>query len=71
MEIKQLAALVAVADHGTFSAAAASLHTVQSNVSAHVARLEAEIGATLVDRAAGPPHGRGRGGRRAGAADPP
>jgi DNA-binding transcriptional LysR family regulator len=53
MDLRQLAALVAVADHGTFSAAAEALHTVQSNVSTHVARLEKELGATLVDRAAG------------------
>jgi len=53
MDLRQLAALVAVADHGTFSAAADALHTVQSNVSTHVARLEKELGATLVDRSAG------------------
>jgi LysR family hydrogen peroxide-inducible transcriptional activator len=44
---------VAVAETGTFSAAATRLHTVQSNVSTHVARLEKELGVTLVDRAAG------------------
>src|SRR3954447_8856049 len=53
MDLRQLAALVAVADTGTFSAAADALHTVQSNISTHVARLERELGATLVDRAAG------------------
>ena len=53
MDLRQLAALVAVADTGTFSAAADVLHTVQSNVSTHIARLERELGATLVDRAAG------------------
>jgi DNA-binding transcriptional LysR family regulator len=53
MDLRQLAALVAVADHGTFSAAAKRLHTVQSNVSAHIARLERELGVQLVDRAAG------------------
>jgi LysR family hydrogen peroxide-inducible transcriptional activator len=53
MDVRQLNALVAVADHGSFSAAADALHTVQSNVSAHVARLEQELGATLYDRAAG------------------
>src|SRR5439155_22644721 len=53
MDLRQLAALVAVAEHGTFSAAADALHTVQSNVSTHVARLERELGTTLVDRSAG------------------
>jgi DNA-binding transcriptional LysR family regulator len=53
MDLRALAALVAVADHGTFSAAAAALHTVQSNVSTHVQRLERELGVELVDRAAG------------------
>lgn len=59
MDLRQLAALVAVAEAGTFSAAATRLHTVQSNVSAHVARLERELGATLVDRAAGRLTGEG------------
>lgn len=53
MDLRQLAAVVAVAEHGTFSAAAEALHTVQSNVSTHVARLERELGAILVDRQAG------------------
>jgi len=53
MDLRQLAALVAVADHGTFVAAAKALHTVQSNVSAHISRLERELGVTLVDRARG------------------
>jgi DNA-binding transcriptional LysR family regulator len=51
MDLRQLDALVAVADHRTFSAAARALHTVQSNVSTHVARLEKELGVVLVDRA--------------------
>jgi LysR family hydrogen peroxide-inducible transcriptional activator len=53
MDLRQLAALVAVADEGSFSAAARSLNTVQSNVSTHIARLERELGALLVDRAGG------------------
>ena len=53
MDLRQLNAVLAVADHGTFSAAARALHTVQSNVSTHVARLEKELGATLIDRATG------------------
>ena len=53
MDLRQLAALTAVADHHSFSAAARALHTVQSNVSTHIARLERELGAPLVDRASG------------------
>ncbi|HMC40729.1 MAG TPA: LysR substrate-binding domain-containing protein [Acidimicrobiales bacterium] len=53
MELRQLQALVAIADHGSFSAAAAALHTVQSNVSSHIARLERELSVQLVDRHSG------------------
>jgi LysR family hydrogen peroxide-inducible transcriptional activator len=53
MDLRQLQALVAIADHGGFSAAARALHTVQSNVSTHVARLERELDVTLVDRTTG------------------
>ena len=53
MDVRQLSAIVAIADHGTFSAAARALFTVQSNVSGHVARLEKELGTTLVDRSSG------------------
>jgi LysR family hydrogen peroxide-inducible transcriptional activator len=53
VELKQLQALVAIADHGSFSAAATALGTVQSNVSSHIARLERELGAQLVDRQSG------------------
>lgn len=53
VDLRQLAALAAVADHRSFSAAARALHTVQSNVSTHVAKLERELGVVLVDRATG------------------
>src|SRR3954468_4879498 len=53
MDLRQLAALTAVADPHSFSAAARALHTVQSNVSTHVARLERELGAQLIDRNGG------------------
>ncbi len=53
MDLRQLQALIAVGEQGTFSAAADALSTVQSNISAHIARLEKELGATLVDRSAG------------------
>lgn len=53
MELRQLSAVVGIADHGTFSAAADALQTVQSNVSTHVKKLERELGCELVDRATG------------------
>lgn len=53
MDLRQLSALLAVDDHGSFSAAARALFTVQSNVSAHIRRLEAEVGAELIDRQRG------------------
>ena len=53
MELRHLQALPAISDHGTFSAAADHLGTVQSNISAHVARLEKELGTPLIDRADG------------------
>lgn len=53
VDIRQLEVLLAVADHGSFSNAARHLHTVQSNVSTHVARLEAGLGTVLVDRSTG------------------
>jgi DNA-binding transcriptional LysR family regulator len=53
MDLRQLNALVAIADHGSFSAAADALDTVQSNVSAHIKKLERELNTTLVDRSTG------------------
>jgi DNA-binding transcriptional LysR family regulator len=53
MELRHLQALTAISDHGTFSAAADHLGTVQSNISAHVARLERELGAPMIDRSDG------------------
>jgi DNA-binding transcriptional LysR family regulator len=53
MEIRQLEALVGIADHGTFSSAAEVLGTVQSNISTRIARLEGELGTELVNRATG------------------
>jgi LysR family hydrogen peroxide-inducible transcriptional activator len=53
MELRQLSAIVGIADHGSFSAAAEALQTVQSNISAHVKKLERELGCELVDRANG------------------
>jgi DNA-binding transcriptional LysR family regulator len=53
VEIRQLEALVGIADHGTFSAAAEVLGTVQSNISTRIARLENQLGTELVNRATG------------------
>lgn len=53
MDLRQLSALVAIADHGSFSSAARALYTVQSNISGHISRLEKELGVTLVDRQRG------------------
>jgi DNA-binding transcriptional LysR family regulator len=55
MELKHLQALLGVVDHGSFSAAAAAIGTVQSNVSAQVARLERELDVVLIDRSSGRP----------------
>ena len=53
MELRQLTSLLAIVDHGSFSAAAKSLGTVQSNVSAHISRLEKLLGTTIIDRHSG------------------
>src|SRR5262245_52205280 len=53
MDRRQPAARAPAADAGSFSAAAPRLHTVQPTVSTPVARLERELGATLVDRSTG------------------
>jgi DNA-binding transcriptional LysR family regulator len=52
MEVHQLRYAVAVADAGSFTAAAAALHVSQSGVSAQVARLEHELGLHLFERGA-------------------
>jgi molybdate transport repressor ModE-like protein len=53
MDLRQLNALVAIAEHGSFSAAADALSTVQSNISTHVKKLERELGTLLVERSTG------------------
>jgi DNA-binding transcriptional LysR family regulator len=50
MDLRHLDTLLAVADEGSFTAAADSLSTVQSNVSEQVRQLEAEVGAPLLAR---------------------
>lgn len=51
MQLKSLRILEAVYDSGSFGAAAQLLHTVQSNVTAHIKKLEDEVGVQLVERA--------------------
>ena len=51
MQLKSLRMLEAVCDTGSFVAAAQRLHTVQSNVTAHIQKLEDEVGAQLLVRA--------------------
>jgi LysR family transcriptional regulator (chromosome initiation inhibitor) len=46
----QLAALVAIADHGTFEAAARHLHVTPSAVSQRIRALESEVGRVVVQR---------------------
>lgn len=53
MELRQLEVLIAIADHGSFSSAAKALTTVQSNISAHISRLEKELATTLIERSNG------------------
>lgn len=50
MDSRALRLFRAVAEHGSVSAAAQSLHTVQSNVTAHIKRLEVELGLKLFYR---------------------
>jgi LysR family transcriptional regulator, chromosome initiation inhibitor len=46
----QLAALIAIADHGTFEAAARELHVTPSAVSQRIRALESEVGQVVVQR---------------------
>lgn len=53
-DLRRLQALVATAQHGSFSLAADELGYAQSVVSHHVAALEQEVGIVLVDRSVRP-----------------
>lgn len=52
MELHQLRYFVAVADAGTFTAAAQAVRISQSGVSTQLQKLERELGVTLIDRSA-------------------
>lgn len=55
MSLTALRTLVAIAEHGSFAAAARALHLSQSAISTHMKALEAELGTTLFDRSKRPP----------------
>ena len=50
MDLNELSAFVAVAEHESFSRAAAALHLTQPAVSKRIAALEADAGVRLFDR---------------------
>lgn len=50
MELRHLDVLVAIAESGSFTAAAERLHTVQSNVSEQLGQLERDLGVPLLIR---------------------
>ncbi len=66
MQIKSLRLFIEVAETGSFVAAAERQHTVQSNVTAHIKKLEEELGAQLIHRKGG-----ARLGNRGGVFRPP
>ncbi len=53
ISLDRLRTLIAIADHGSFAAAAQSLHLAPPTVSLHVSELEARIGAPLLSRTRG------------------
>src|SRR6201997_1022214 len=50
LDVTRLRVLVAVARHGSVTAAARALNYAQPSISHHIARLEAETGARLLER---------------------
>jgi DNA-binding transcriptional LysR family regulator len=56
LNLDQLRVFVAIADRGSFSAAARQLHRAQSAVSNAIVNLESSLGVTLFDRSGWKPH---------------
>lgn len=54
MQLKSLRMFEAVHSAGSFGAAAQRLHTVQSNVTAHIKKLEDELQVQLIERSSSP-----------------
>ena len=52
-DVRRLRSLVAIADAGSLTGAAAALDFTQPAISQHLAALEAEVGAPLVNRSRG------------------
>src|SRR3954453_10370020 len=52
-DVRRLRSLCAIADHGSLTGAAAALDFTQPAISQHLAALEAEVGAPLVNRSRG------------------
>jgi DNA-binding transcriptional LysR family regulator len=52
VDVQQVRCVVAIADHGTFTQAAAALHITQPTLSYTIAKLERELGARLFERSA-------------------
>lgn len=52
MNLKQFEVFLSIVDHGSFSKAAQAVHVTQSTVSQHIAALEEQLGAKLLDRSA-------------------
>ena len=50
MQLKSLQVFLKVAEYASFGQAAQALHTVQSNITAHVQKLERELGVSLFTR---------------------
>ncbi|MFB9931700.1 LysR family transcriptional regulator [Amycolatopsis halotolerans] len=54
LDLRQLTTMLAIAEEGTFSAAANRLGYTQSSVSQHIAALERAVGGAVFDRPGGP-----------------